>query len=141
MNVSEVVQYWIESADDDWPVVRHLMASGDYHYALFFGHLHIEKLLKALVVKGTGEHAPRTHNLLILAERAELTLSDERREQLVRITAYNLETRYPEDRASLRKRYSREYTEKETTAVKEVGQWLKSELRKDKRSEPPQESE
>lgn len=48
------------------------------------------------------EHAPRTHNLLILAERAGLTLTDERRQQLVRITAYNLETRYPEDRASIR---------------------------------------
>ncbi len=90
MNVSAVVQYWLESAEDDWPVVDHLIAGGDYHYALFFGHLHVEKVLKALVVFATEEHAPRTHNLLILAERAGLTLSDERRQQLVRITAYHL---------------------------------------------------
>jgi len=32
-----------------------------YPYALFFGHLAIEKLLKALVVKQTKEHAPYTH--------------------------------------------------------------------------------
>jgi HEPN domain-containing protein len=141
MNVSEVVQYWLDSAEDDWPVVDHLIASGDYHYALFFAHLHTEKLLKALVVKATDEHAPRTHNLLILAERAGLSLSDERREQLVRITAYNLETRYPEDRASLRERYSRAYTETEINTVREVGSWLKSELDQEKPPQPPAESE
>lgn len=130
MDVNEVVQYWLETAEDDWPVVNHLIASGDYHYALFFGHLYLEKLLKALVVQATGEHAPRTHNLLILAERAGLKVSDERRQQLVRFTAYNLETRYPEDRPSLCRRYSRQYAETEVEAIQEVGSWLKSELQR-----------
>jgi len=141
MNVAEVVQYWLESAENDWPVVDHLITSGDYHYALFFAHLHIEKLLKALVVKATGEHAPRTHNLQILAERAGLTLSDERRQQLVRITAYDLETRYPGDRALLRERYSRQFTETEISTVREVGTWLKLELQKERQPGPPAESE
>jgi HEPN domain-containing protein len=141
MNTPEVIQYWLNSAEDDWPVVDHLIASGDYHYALFFAHLYTEKLLKALVVKATGEHAPRTHNLLILAERAGLSLSDDRRQQLVRITAYNLETRYPEDRASLRERYSRAYTETEIDTVREVGSWLKSELDQERPPQPPAESE
>lgn len=35
------------------------------HYVLFFCHLYLEKLLKALVVQTTGSHAPRTHNLLV----------------------------------------------------------------------------
>ena len=67
MNVGEVVQYWLGLAEGDWPVTEHLFISGDYHYALFFGHLYLEKLLKALVVQATGEHAPRTHNLSVLA--------------------------------------------------------------------------
>lgn len=141
MNVSEVVQYWLESAEDDWPVVEHLMSSGDYHYALFFAHLHTEKLLKALVVAVTEEHAPRTHNLLVLAERAGLTLSDEGRQQLVRFTGYNLETRYPEDRALLRERYSRQYAEAEIVTVREVGSWLKSQLNQKVSPKPPVESE
>ncbi len=131
MNVPEVVRYWLESADDDWPVVKHLMNSGDYHYALFFGHLHLEKLLKALVVKATGEHAPRTHNLLILAERTNVVLSDEKRRQLVRFTAYNLETRYPEDRLLLRDRYSKSFTETELQLIEEVASWLKQELQRE----------
>lgn len=97
MNVEKVVQYWLEAAEEDWPVVQHLFESGDYHYALFFGHLYLEKLLKALVVRNTEEHAPRTHSLLYLAERAGLTVSEGRHEVLLRVTGYNIETRYPED--------------------------------------------
>jgi len=129
VNVEEVVQYWLELAEDDWPVAEHLLASGDHHYALFFGHLYLEKLLKALVVKATEEHAPRTHNLLFLAERAGLAVPDDKHDVLLRVTGYNIETRYPEERAAARKRYTREYTESELKMIQEVGQWLKSELK------------
>jgi HEPN domain-containing protein len=129
VNVDEVVQYWLELAEDDWPVAEHLLASGDYHYALFFGHLYLEKLLKALVVKATEEHAPRTHNLLFLAERAGLAVPDDKHDVLLRVTGYNIETRYPEERAAARMRYTQEYTEAELKMIQEVGQWLKSELK------------
>jgi HEPN domain-containing protein len=41
------VQYWITAAENDWRVAGHLYEKNDYPYALFFGHLTIEKLLKA----------------------------------------------------------------------------------------------
>lgn len=128
MKVDEVIQYWLESANEDWSVVKHLYDSADHQYALFFGHLYLEKLLKALVVEATGEHAPRTHNLLFLAERAGLSLSEEQHEVLLRVTAYNIETRYPEDISAARKRYTQEYTEKEIQVMEEIGEWLKSRL-------------
>ena len=133
MNVDEVVQYWVELAIADWPVVNHLFASSDYNYALFFGHLYLEKLLKALVVKATQQHAPRTHNLPLLAERAGLTVSEDRRDLLVRVTGYSIESRYPEDHLGARKRYTREYCEREIEAIREVGQWLKSELKRERK--------
>jgi HEPN domain-containing protein len=126
MNANEVVQYWLELAEDDWPVVERLFASGDYHYALFFGHLYLERLLKAVIVKKTGEHAPRLHNLTRLAESAGLIATEAQREVLVRVTAYNLETRYPEERFSARKRYTEEYTKAELDTIQEIGKWLKS---------------
>ncbi len=141
MNVAEVVEYWLESAEDDWPVVNHLIASGDYHYALFFGHLYLEKLLKALVVRTTGEHAPRTHNLLILAERAGLDVPDDKHQQLIRFTAYNMETRYPEERRLLRNRYSKRYTEMEIDAIQEVGSWLKVQVQQQEQTGPLPEEE
>lgn len=128
MDVNEVVHYWIELAESDWPVVDHLFASGDYNYALFIGHLYLEKLLKALVVSITRRHAPRTHNLLFLAECTGLTVSEERRDVLVRITGYSIEARYPAEYAALRKQYTREYCQREIEIIREVGEWLKSEL-------------
>lgn len=94
MNFDKVIQYWTESAEEDWLVVEHLFDSGDYRHALFFGNLFLEKLLKALVVQARREHAPRTHNLLFLAERAGLALTEEQHNTLLRVTAYNIETRY-----------------------------------------------
>lgn len=132
MNVDEVVRYWLDSAEDNWPVVEHLFASGDFQYALFFGHLYLEKLLKALVVKATGEHAPRAHNLLLLADRGGLAVPDEKRDVLIRLTGYNIETRYPEDRTAARLRYTREYTDSERKVIQEVGEWLKSELKRER---------
>lgn len=128
MNFDEVVQYWIELADADWPVVGHLFNSGDYRYALFFGHLYLEKLLKALVVKVTQSHAPRTHNLISLVESTNLDILDSMRNTLIRVTGYSIETRYPDDFASTRKHYTREYCEKEIKTIQEVGKWLKSKL-------------
>jgi HEPN domain-containing protein len=133
VDVDEVVQYWLDLAEADWPVAEHLFVSGDYHYALFFGHLYLEKLLKALVVKATGEHAPRTHNLLFLAERAGLAVSEDKCDILVRVTGYNIETRYPEERMEARKRYTREYSEAELKVIRGVGEWLRSELKREKK--------
>ncbi|MFC1712078.1 HEPN domain-containing protein [Candidatus Poribacteria bacterium] len=133
MDVDEVVQYWVDLAEADWPVVDHLFASGDYNYALFFGHLYLEKRLKALVVKITQSHAPRTHNLLFLAECACLTLPEDKRDVLVRVTAYSIETRYPEANSVERKRYTQEYCQREIVTIREIGKWLKSELKREMR--------
>lgn len=78
---------------------------------------------------------------LVLAERAGLMLSDERRQQLVRLTGYNLETRYPEDRALLRERYSKQYAVAEVEVASEVGSWLKSLLQQERPPVSPEENE
>lgn len=90
-------------------------------------------MLKALVVRITRHHAPRKHNLLFLAERSGLTVSEDKRDVLVRTTGYSIETRYPEEYLGARKRYTREYCEREIKVIREVGEWLKSELRREKK--------
>jgi len=61
MTRDEKVKYWIESAKNNWVVAGHLFEKRDYPYALFFGHLTVEKLLKALFQKSlTNHHRLRT---------------------------------------------------------------------------------
>ena len=97
-------------------------------YALFFGHLAVEKILKAFYVSKKKDQAPYSHNLLSLAELAEITLSDEKKEKLIKITAFNLESRYPDEKRSFRKKCTEEFTEGEMKQIEEIFVWLKSML-------------
>lgn len=59
MDSEELAKYWMETAEKDYITMRNLYETGDYHWALFMGHLVLEKLLKACYVKMMEEHAPR----------------------------------------------------------------------------------
>jgi len=72
----------------------HLVETKDYNWALFLGHLVIEKLLKALFVKKLERHAIFSHDLLRLATKANLVLNVEQEEWLDEITTFNLNARY-----------------------------------------------
>ncbi len=98
----------------------------DYSYALFFGHLAIEKALKALYTAKMREHAPLIHNLLRLARNAGLPLNEARTESLITITTFNIEARYPDMKRSFRQKCTPEYTMRQMKIIKEVFEWLVS---------------
>lgn len=124
MNVEKVVQYWLTTAADDWIAAEHLFQSGDYTHALFFAHLYLEKMLKAQVVRITGEHAPISHNLRYLAEKGNLELSAERLAFLARVTEYAIKTRYPDMELQFRRQCTERFCAAELKASKEVGIWI-----------------
>nr|CBX31541.1 unknown protein [uncultured Desulfobacterium sp.] len=67
-DVKKTVQYWLEGAEYDLGVADAMFEKGKYPYALFMGHLALEKLLKSLVVRATGNHAP-VYSLSSIASR------------------------------------------------------------------------
>lgn len=92
----------------------------------FFGHLALEKLLKAYFVKEFKKHAPLIHNLERLAQSAELELSQEQRDSLIKISTFNIEARYPDIKKSFRRLCTKEFTEKEIAEIRGIYQWLMS---------------
>lgn len=52
----------------EWP--RNWLNAAKIRHGLFLAHLALEKTLKAHVCRTTGELAPKTHNLVRLAEMA-----------------------------------------------------------------------
>ena len=50
-DIKKTVSYWFNGAKYDLSVANAMLKSKKYPYALFMGHLALEKLLKALVVK------------------------------------------------------------------------------------------
>jgi len=62
-NKEKTVSYWLEGSKYDLGVANAMFKSKKYPYALFMGHLSLEKFLKAFVVKHTKAHAPFSHSL------------------------------------------------------------------------------
>jgi HEPN domain-containing protein len=128
MGQKEIVDYWMTEAEESLTVAEHLFEKRDFSYSLFFGHLAIEKMIKAILVKNGNTQVPRTHNLLRLAKAAQIELNNEQQSSLIRITAFNLETRYPDYKKEFRKKCTQQFTRIELEKIREVAKWLKSKL-------------
>ena len=128
MNQKQIIDYWRTESEESLRVMTHLFEKKDYSYALFFGHLAVEKIIKALFVQNTNQDVPRSHNLLRLAKAAQVETTKQQKLDLVRITAFNLEARYPDYKGNFRKKCTLEFSEIELQKIKEVFSWLKSML-------------
>jgi HEPN domain-containing protein len=84
--------------------------------------LAVEKALKALVVKRTGNAPPKVHNLVYLMELAGAVLEGEDLGFLGRLASAGVAMRYPEDLTRTLKQYppavAREYLEKARNLVR-----------------------
>jgi HEPN domain-containing protein len=92
-NIDSIVKHLKESSDQNYLTMQNLLKSKDFSWALFLGHLLIEKLLKAHYVKKHQIHAIFTHDLLRLARKAELDLTGDVEEWLDEISTFNLNAR------------------------------------------------
>lgn len=126
LNVEKLKAYWVLEAEEALQVADHLVEKGDYSYALFFGHLAVEKILRSLYVIRRRKHAPPVHNLLRLANATGLELDEGRVDSLIRITAFNIEARYPDVKRSFRQKCTAEFAGQQMEIIKEVFQWAKS---------------
>ena len=124
--MQKTIDYWLEEAEEALKVADHLFEKKDFSYSLFFGHLAVEKIIKAIYVQKRNEHAPQIHNLVRFAEQAGIVLPAEQKETLIIITAFNLESRYPDEKRSFRVKCTEQYTKVELTKIREVINWLKS---------------
>ncbi len=119
----------------DWPEDLPLLwkradgEKGDYSYSLFFGHLTIEKMLKALYVDRREKNPPYTHSFIYLSEQVSLNLSDEQLEMFETITDFHIEAWYPDEKFSFRKKCTRNFTERYIVTIKGLREWLRHQIK------------
>lgn len=128
IEVNKIYNHWISTSDDDFETMIHLYSSKDYHWALFIGHLVIEKLIKAAVVKTTNDHAPFTHDLRRLAKLTQLEVENRHLVLLDTITTFNLNTRYDSHKQEFFKKCTSEYTSEWISNIKKLREWIKMKL-------------
>lgn len=127
-DIKKLITYWLETSNEDMRVARDLFRSKRFAYCLFFCHLAIEKMLKALVVAKTRDHAPWTHNLPFLAGKTNLNLNDDNTGFRAEMTRWNLEARYPSDVEDIKKAATLSGTKALLGKTESFTKWLKSQL-------------
>lgn len=127
MGQQELIMFWVQSSDSDFNAMVSLYKSKHYNWALFVGHLVIEKLLKACYVKVHNEHPPMIHNLLRLALKVEIEINQEKEDFFGEVTEFNITARYEDFKLEFYKKCTKEYPLHWITEIKKHRQWIKRE--------------
>ena len=128
MTRSEIVKYWINSAKVDALAMDNLVNNGHNLWALFVGHLVVEKLLKAYFVKTVDAKVPRTHDLLEIAQKANMDLTEEQKDFLDEVTTFNIKARYPDYKNRFYRKATGEFVNTYMSKIKDFKQWIVSKI-------------
>lgn len=93
MTEKDFINFWLETAENDYTNAIDSIAKKHYDWAFFQWHLAIEKLLKGLVNKA-GNEIPFTHDLVKLSQLTKLTIPEEIITYFPEINTYNINARY-----------------------------------------------
>jgi len=125
MDIVKQVDYWQLGSEEDIAAAEALVEKGYLRHGLFFAHLAVEKILKAHVVRKTAKTPPYIHNLIRLAEIAELALDSERLTSLRDLAAYQLAGRYPD---MIKTPLDSRIAQEDLGSAKEMIEWLTMKL-------------
>lgn len=129
MKKEEHISYWLKSAEHDLEVADTLFQSKKYDWCLFIAHLVLEKVLKAYFVKRYNKLPPKIHNLIRLAEMANLELTEEQKVFLDEVNDFNLAIRYPDYKFEFYKKCTEDFTKQYFKGIKEFYKWLLSQIK------------
>lgn len=128
MNLKEAISYWLKSAREDLKTAESLYNAKRHVHCLFFCHLFIEKILKALVVKNTKNSPLPIHNLKRLAKDSGIAFSEKQLYLLKEINEFNIRARYNDVKFRFYKKATSEFTQKYFQKSKEFYLWLKKKV-------------
>jgi HEPN domain-containing protein len=125
MTKQQHIDYWINSAVEDWVTVEVLFSTKRYLHCLFWAHLTLEKLAKALWVKTHKEDVPpKVHHIVWLLRESGVDLEKDVLEFLAGFSDFQLSTRYPDYMNKMYEVCTKAFTANEIEKVKEVRRCL-----------------
>lgn len=123
---------WLRFAESDRRATQVLLADGFYEHCVFYCQQAVEKLLKAIIVKQTGERPPHTHNLRALLERVQaIAIPNEIAHSVSTISEYYVGSRYPMDVTDANT-FGPELAQTAVQNMTEVFQWFSTNFSSDK---------
>ena len=125
LDKERIINYWIESSEKDFKTMNDLYQTKNNSWALFMGHLVIEKLLKALFIKQKNEYPPLIHDLRRICEKADIKLDSSRIILLESISRFNINARYDDYKQSFYKLCNEGFTAEWIDKIKDCRLWIK----------------
>lgn len=124
------VKYWTELSDYDYDTADAMFRTGRWLYVGYMCHQSIEKIFKAYWSKIKIEPAPRTHNLINLAQSCGLgqLLNDEQRSFISEVMPLNIEARYPSYKQAIGDALSENRCKELMQQTKALQEWVKTML-------------
>lgn len=119
-DVKKLVEYWQKTAERDYQTMSGLFKLRRYPESLFYGHIVLEKVFKALVVQNKKKEAPKIHDLVKLSELAGLKTAKDQKEYLKIVSRFNMRTRYPDIKFSFYKSSNLKYTKENLDKIKKI---------------------
>ena len=93
---TNIPQRWAERGWYDMDTARAMLESRRFFYVPFCCQQAVEKMIKGVIAKVTGQTPPRIHNLMELAKRAGLAPDADQALLMRELTEYYVQSRYPD---------------------------------------------
>jgi len=124
----KLINYWIDNSDKDFKTMQDLYKTKNNNWALFMGHLVIEKLCKALFIKRKQDYPPLIHDLRRILEKADVRILDDKKIIFDSISRFNIRARYDDYKQSFYKICTDDFTIEWINKIKDTRTWIKSML-------------
>ena len=121
---------WFRQARYDMRSALYLLKGRRYVHAVFMCHLSVEKALKGLYRARLKSDPPKVHDLLFLANRAQLAPPAEVKDLLYELDGLSIPTRYPDELKKMTLTYNQRSTEPILARSRKALQWLRAQLPK-----------
>ncbi|MBW8333422.1 MAG: HEPN domain-containing protein [Prolixibacteraceae bacterium] len=121
MTKEEHIIYWAKQVDEDFDCANILYQANHFAQSLFWAHLALEKLTKALwIKKNEGNTPPFVHNLLRLITQTNEYFSEDQLQFINEMNAFQIKGRYPDYAESLEKTITKAICEEYLTETKKM---------------------
>ena len=127
MDLKHIEKHWLTSSIDDFDTAKILFEKEKYVQSMFFLHLSLEKMLKALYVNKNNGEAPFGHNLVKIASLIEnLELGEYEKILLADVTSFNISSRYDDYKRNFFEICNADFANGYITNTEKLILWLKS---------------
>ncbi len=125
MTIGQHINFLIDQANEDYGAAQALYKAGYHAHALFWAHLVLEKLCKALWVKNKkSEKYPYIHNLIRLLTDTKTIVSEEQMKFFADMNQFQSKGRYADTLHLFEKTVSKQVCEKYLNETQKQMQWL-----------------